>query len=252
MLHLLVLCISISFIYCDQQQGNLANKLASDYVFGLRACANRQCVPPPTAIGVVCTLKPTLQNCCNWNCVNSLKWYTTCAGQVGATNCAYVCNAASTLCPSGIQDGVTTCESYGSVCNLTSTGCPACTTFECSTSDPKLPYGCPISKRDKKKHITYVSEEEKKEHFRQIMSMDLATYQYKWDDDGLKSHLGFIIDDVPNPTKSYAISADGNSVDMYGYASMLVSTVQMQGKMIAELRDEISRLREDIKSLRKV
>jgi len=68
----------------------------------------------------------------------------------------------------------------------------------------------------------------------------LATYEYKDPALAGKRHLGFIIEDVPG---SPAVDRDGNMVDLYGYASMLVAAVQAQGEEIAKLKADLARLR---------
>jgi uncharacterized small protein (DUF1192 family) len=42
---------------------------------------------------------------------------------------------------------------------------------------------------------------------------------------------------------SPAVDRDGNMVDLYGYASMLVAAVQEQSRQIADLKAEIARLK---------
>jgi hypothetical protein len=69
--------------------------------------------------------------------------------------------------------------------------------------------------------------------------MHLATYNYKAQyDDPNPKHLGFIIEDNP---RSPAVSWSHDRVDIYGYLSMVVATMQVQEKEIAELRRELDR-----------
>ena len=69
------------------------------------------------------------------------------------------------------------------------------------------------------------------------MSVRLATYRYKSDD---ATHLGFIIEDSPNVP---AISPSHQTVDLYGFASMLLATSQAQSRRIETLEREVARLR---------
>ncbi len=68
--------------------------------------------------------------------------------------------------------------------------------------------------------------------------MRLATYNYKAQvDDPNPKHLGFIIED--NPRSSPAVDWSHYRVDLYGYLSMVVATMQVQEKEIADLRREL-------------
>ena len=57
------------------------------------------------------------------------------------------------------------------------------------------------------------------------------------------THLGFIIDDVePSPS----VAENGNTVDLYGYASMAVAAVQTQAREIAELKAAVTSLQQQV------
>jgi hypothetical protein len=89
-----------------------------------------------------------------------------------------------------------------------------------------------------KKDISYLSDAELQALADRTMSTRLATYTYK--DGDPATHLGFIIDDDPT---SPAVLQGRGRVDLYGYASMAVATLQVQEREIAELRQEIAALR---------
>jgi hypothetical protein len=75
--------------------------------------------------------------------------------------------------------------------------------------------------------------------------MHLATYNYKTTvDDPNPKHLGFIIED--NPPQSPAVDWSHDRVDLYGYLSMVVATMQVQEKEIAELRRELARAQQGV------
>ena len=78
-----------------------------------------------------------------------------------------------------------------------------------------------------------------------VARLKLATYEYRDPALAGKRHLGFIIEDVPG---SPAVDRDGNMVDLYGYASMLVAAVQAQGEEIAKLKAELARLKTRLRS----
>jgi hypothetical protein len=75
----------------------------------------------------------------------------------------------------------------------------------------------------------------------ETLSMRLATYRYKGPfidpKDPAAKHLGFIIEDQP---QSLSVDRLHDRVDLYGYMSMAVATMQVQEKEIAELRKELS------------
>jgi hypothetical protein len=71
----------------------------------------------------------------------------------------------------------------------------------------------------------------------EMMAIHLATYNYKAQHgDPNPTHLGFIIEDNP---RSPAVDWSHDRVDIYGYLSMAVATMQVQEKEISELRREL-------------
>jgi hypothetical protein len=98
---------------------------------------------------------------------------------------------------------------------------------------------CPISQAKHKKDIKYLSQDDRQRLNDELMSFPLATYRYKTESDKERPHLGFIIDDVaPTP----AVLANGERVDMYGYATMTVAALQTQAKELAELRRKVEEM----------
>ncbi len=99
--------------------------------------------------------------------------------------------------------------------------------------------GCPMSARRVKQDIHYLSTPEVEAAAAQTLRLRLATYEYKGAANVGRRHLGFIIDDSPdNP----AVDRDGDIVDLYGYASMLLATTQAQQRKIHELEQKIDAL----------
>ena len=86
----------------------------------------------------------------------------------------------------------------------------------------------------------YLDRSERERIARDLARFKLATYVYRDPALGGRRHLGFIIEDVPG---SPAVDSDGNMVDLYGYASMLVAAVQTQGEEIHALKAELARLK---------
>jgi hypothetical protein len=172
----------------------------------------------------------------------SLRWYTSCGDPV--------CNTQDAGPPSGVAPCTT--EKEGDPCTTAGAKCDAglgCgVLLVCAASDPKLaPGGCPISRARYKKDIAYVADERLAALHDEVMEMRLATWRYKTEPDGARTHLGFIIDDDP---ASPGVDATGDRVDLYGYTSMAVAAAQVQGKRIASLEREIAALREEIAALR--
>lgn len=115
----------------------------------------------------------------------------------------------------------------------------------CAVSDPrKQPGGCPISRARHKEDIRYLDDADRARLRDALLETRLATYRYKASPAGSPKRLGFLIDDVlRGDAASPAVSADGETVDLYGYASMTVAAVQAQARELAELRAEVKALR---------
>jgi hypothetical protein len=113
-------------------------------------------------------------------------------------------------------------------------------TEECSNQDPtRPPNSCPISSRKFKDGIEYVSGAGLQQLHDETLQIRLATYNYKGQyADPSPTHLGFIIED--NPPQSPAVEWSHDRVDMYGYLSMVVATMQVQEKEIADLRRQLA------------
>jgi hypothetical protein len=69
----------------------------------------------------------------------------------------------------------------------------------------------------------------------------LATYRYTAQGPQGARHLGFIIDDDP---QSPAVDAQRDMVDLYGYLSMAVATLQQQQAEIRTLKAEVQALKQ--------
>jgi hypothetical protein len=101
---------------------------------------------------------------------------------------------------------------------------------------------CPVSSRNFKNGIEYVGPAGLQHLHDETIGIRLATYNYKPQyDDPSPKHLGFIIED--NPPQSPAVDWSHDRVDIYGYLSMVVATMQVQEKEIAQLRTELESAR---------
>jgi len=149
-----------------------------------------------------------------------------------------------------LQSGVPACtaEHVGDPCPCLGTTCDpgdAChRLLECAISDPTHGGMCPISRRAYKTNIEYLSAEDIKRLHDDLLTFRLASYRYAVAGASPASHLGFIIDDVaPSPS----VTEGGDTVDLYGYASMAVAAVQTQAREIAALQREVESLQATIK-----
>jgi hypothetical protein len=172
--------------------------------------------------------------CACTNCTNGPA--TTCSGDL-TWHCA--APNADTACPAGIP-------LLGSACTTDNKTCTyACGTGNARTCKQGAWYSasggpCPVSSRRAKKDILYLGPSDRQHIADDLARFKLATYEYRDPALAGKRHLGFIIEDVPG---SPAVDRDGDMVDLYGYASMLVASVQAQGEEIAKLKAELLRLK---------
>lgn len=167
-------------------------------------------------------------------------WWATGEPDGGCASCAI-----GTTCVRGTgeHDNVYGCAPVPAGCN----GHPSCACMGCicglGCSDFSAPVTCfngTISRRAFKDDVVYVDDAEREALARQALDIPLARYRYKTEPPDARRRLGFIIDDQPDP--SPAVQADRTHVDEYGYASMLLATVQQQAKELAELRRRVETL----------
>jgi hypothetical protein len=113
--------------------------------------------------------------------------------------------------------------------------------YECidpTTGNCPPPTGM-VSRRDAKRDIEYLSEDEVASAERAVLRMPLARFNYKWDSPAERRRLGFIIEDVaPSP----GVDEGRGVVDLYGYTSLAVAAVQEQAREIERLRAEVREL----------
>ena len=167
---------------------------------------------------------------------------TFCGGACYQSQCieAAACGADGT-CPEPLQ-----CSNGSGQARC----CPAGTTFIASPADffGCCPDGdicgcregmCPISQRAAKQEIRYLEPTELARLGEELLATRLATYRYR-DAQSERRQLGFIIDDG---TPDHAIAADRAHVDLYGYVSLAVATLQVQARELEQLRAELDELR---------
>jgi hypothetical protein len=134
----------------------------------------------------------------------------------------------------------TSCSMAGDTCGTSNPGLNCGAILRCDTHDPTMnPGGCPISSRQFKDGIHYADDATLAKLRDETLRLRLATYRYKPEvADPTREHLGFIIEDTP--PGSPAVDPARQHVDLYGYMSMLVATLQVQEKEIADLRRELA------------
>ncbi len=111
------------------------------------------------------------------------------------------------------------------------------------TTDPPPPVPCPISRRDAKRDIRYLTPEDLARHARELRAIRLATYRYRHAPVSSTPRLGFVIDDGAPPP---CLEPGGDRVDLYGYTSLAVATLQVQAREIEVLRSEVAALRREV------
>jgi hypothetical protein len=102
---------------------------------------------------------------------------------------------------------------------------------------------CPVSSAKYKTDINYLTERDLEKVAASVQSIKLATYYYKDQAPEEQRHLGFIIEDNP---RSAAVFTGRDRVDLYGYASMAIATVQVQRRHIDALQKQIDELHAEL------
>jgi hypothetical protein len=172
---------------------------------------------------------------------SSLHWYLTCGDPV--------CPAPNV--DAGADGGAAdagTCPGIGANCSTLGQTCggpTSCNSVEtCLDHDPLAPGGggCPMSSRRFKDDIEYLGPEQLERLHDEVLRMRLASYNYKGQyADPNPKHLGFIVEDNP---RSLSVDRGHDRVDVYGYLSMVVATMQVQEKEISELKRELAEARQ--------
>jgi hypothetical protein len=176
----------------------------------------------------------------------SFSWYQTC----GDPSCQLPTSDAGLTSPDGGACPAvgSTCSTAGDTCGTRNAGIDCGATLVCAAHDPKAGIGgCPISSREFKDGIEYVDPAGLEQLHDQTLRIRLATYNYKAAyADPKPKRLGFIIEDNP---ASPAVDPAHDSIELYGYLSMVVATMQVQEKEIASLKRELAETRRAARSL---
>jgi hypothetical protein len=147
------------------------------------------------------------------------------------------------------------CPALGAACDGVGTKCGDPANLMCGPVEECLPadragpgyggqYACPVSSRTRKQDIHYVDDSERESLANEALHIRLATYRYRPEaGDPAPTHLGFVIEDDP---ASPAVTPDRQHVDLYGYVSMAVATMQQQAREIEALRARVEELSQGI------
>jgi len=159
-------------------------------------------------------------------------WWYTCGDPV----CSGYTPSGNPLCTT--QTIGAACSPIGDVCDPAGDGCNR--QILCEIDDPTAgPVDCPISSKKYKDGVEYLTEADREALAEELLSVRLARYQYSLSGQPEGTRLGFIIEDQPDSP-----AVDGEHVDFYGYASMLVATVQAQQQQLEQLQAEVASLRQ--------
>jgi hypothetical protein len=164
----------------------------------------------------------------------ALRRYLTCGDPVCR---GYTAGSGAPLC---------TTEKAGDACSVDGQQCDPksdCNALlVCASSDPTMrPGGCPISRARYKRDIHYLEPADLTHYRDELLAMKLATWRYKHDP--AKQRLGFLIDDNEG---SVAVDGQRDLVDLYGYTSLAVATIQLQAQQIAALESELAALKKGL------
>ena len=175
------------------------------------------CQSPGSPVGRICTATDPKTWYCeapnpNPSCPPALPNLGTACSSEGLS-CAYACGNGSRVC----SDGVWVKGRYTP---------------------------CPVSVRRAKRDIRYLDESELARIAVQIEHMKLARFHYIDPALSRREQLGFIIEDSPTVA---AVDREHEMVDLYGYASMLAATTQVQAKQIRALRREVEALKKRVR-----
>jgi hypothetical protein len=163
----------------------------------------------------------------------ALQWYTTCGDPV--------CSGYTK------PDGVPLCtpeQMEGNPCDAESTTCDPVSDCNallvCATKDPKPQEAdCPISRARFKTEIEYLQPADLERYAADLKSLRLATYRYREAPTGAPPRLGVILEDNE---QGIWVDARHDRVDLYGYTSLAVATLQLQQRQLAVMQAEIDQL----------
>ena len=181
---------------------------------------------------------------------------TVSCGDPGADEASWYATCGDPVCGgyAGPTEGLATCAEDGAAegdsCSELDASCDLeddCNRrLVCTTEDPAGDDNCPVSLKRYKRDIRYLEPTDRAAASQDLLAMRLATWRYQGALDDGAPHLGFLIDDEPG---SPAVQADGQHVDLYGYVSLAVATIQEQQDQLAAQQARIAALEKRLQEL---
>ena len=168
-------------------------------------------------------------------CGNGPTWFSTCGGPACRVDDGG--DSGDPSCASLDAGKGAPCSNVDQLCDP-GTGCGI--RLKCTTSDPTNGGACPVSRARFKRDIQYLGGEELDRLERELLGIKLATFRYETDRPLRRHRLGFLRGDSQS---SNAGDAEHDAVDLYGYTSMAVATLQVQAKELAALRAEVEAMK---------
>jgi hypothetical protein len=159
----------------------------------------------------------------------------------------WACTKVTAGCPTTPANAGNTCTSNGLTCRYQCgpEGARSCTAGLWTTADGGP---CPVSTRRVKHDITYLGDGEVDRIAAETTSMKLATWRYDGPLDDGRTHMGIVIEDQRQG--SYSVDPRSSSVDLYGYSSMMLATVQSQQRRLDQQQKQLDALRAEMEALR--
>jgi hypothetical protein len=191
------------------------------------AAAGQSCTP----VDAYCDYSGLLCHCTNCvkypvaGCSGPLKW--DCQAPIAEPQCP--------TAPPRIGDACTTPDA---TCTYACDNGRQCTNGAWQPWTP--PNGCPRSSAQVKRDIHYLDAAERQALSERVLKTPLASYRYTEMGSTSPKRLGFIIEDNLG---RYSVAPDERHVDLYGYVSELLATVQVQQAQLEALRLEVERLK---------
>ena len=170
-----------------------------------------------------------------------LLWYRGCGPPVPGRQ---TCPPSVEFCT--MQQVGAACSEPGASCCQPGSKClgAGCNKPLVCTTEPRE--RCPISRRRYKRDVEYLARSDLERLRDQLLAIKLASFRYAGEAPSAAPRLGFVIEDVePSPS----VDRTHDAVDLYGYVSMAVATVQVQGSEIRSLQREIEGLRQQVNRL---
>ncbi len=222
---------------CGSNAAGLCDPAPGDCTLDGKTYRNGDTLPSPDGCNTCSCMNGQIA-CTLIACPPPATWYYTC----GAPVCfGWTADPSVPLC---------TTQRQGDPCTILGERCdPKSDCNErlvCATNDPTGGIGgCPISRARYKTDIRYLDATELDRVRDELMNVRLATYRYRAGGPAAPEQLGFIIDDVG---VAPSVNPDGETVNLYGYASMAVAALQAQERELAELRSEVASLRMQVEA----